>query len=158
MQGWGERPQTTSSTALIWWLPSPNTSSDLISKVCDKSSFSFGLHINVRLVDRRYRDAQCKLTLVQAEGFARENKFREAGLKFAEAMSKLVGGQLKVPLDPANGGGVRSPVYMNFTMDECLNAMTCCNGAALNLYESEDLVKVSQNRHVDPFVANPRPL
>ncbi|EIW54710.1 uncharacterized protein TRAVEDRAFT_39247 [Trametes versicolor FP-101664 SS1] len=56
-------------------------------------------------------------------------------------MSHLVGPQLTVPLDPANGGGVKCPVYMNFTMDECLTAMTCCNGAAMNLFESDELVK-----------------
>ncbi|KAI0823483.1 hypothetical protein BC628DRAFT_1324930 [Trametes gibbosa] len=55
-------------------------------------------------------------------------------------MAHLVGSQLKVPLDPANGGGVRSPVYMNFTMDECLTAMSCCNGAAFNLFGSNNLV------------------
>ncbi|KAI0353841.1 hypothetical protein OH77DRAFT_1406141 [Trametes cingulata] len=56
-------------------------------------------------------------------------------------MSHLVGPQLKVPLDPRNGGGVKCPVYMNFTMDECLTAMTCCNGVATCLYETNHLVK-----------------
>lgn len=107
------------------------------------------------LTDRRYRDAECKLAIVQAEGFARENKFKQAGLKFAEAMSHLVGPQLTVPLDPANGGGVKCPVYMNFTMDECLTAMTCCNGAAMNLFESDELVKVSTHRNVSLLFSDP---
>ncbi|KAI0659951.1 hypothetical protein C8Q70DRAFT_105866 [Cubamyces menziesii] len=97
--------------------------------------------LRTELEERRYRDAECKLLLVQAEGLERQNKFSEAWPKFAEALQCLVGSQLKVPLDPANQGGVRCLVYMNFTMDECLTAMTCCNGVALCMHETNKYVE-----------------
>ncbi|CDO71013.1 hypothetical protein BN946_scf184844.g17 [Trametes cinnabarina] len=87
--------------------------------------------------ERRYRDAECKLASVQAEGLMRQNKFDEAWPKIVEALSHLVGPKLKVPLDPANGGGVKCPVYLNFTMDECITAMNCCNGVAQCLFETK---------------------
>ncbi|KAI0628679.1 hypothetical protein C8Q77DRAFT_1220832 [Trametes polyzona] len=56
----------------------------------------------------------------------------------------LVGGQIKVPLDPANGGGVKCAIYMNLTMDECLTAMTYYNGVATALYETDQLAQALQ--------------
>ncbi|KAI0641446.1 hypothetical protein C8Q79DRAFT_1003753 [Trametes meyenii] len=56
-------------------------------------------------------------------------------------MAHLVGPRLKVPIDPALDGGVKCAVYMNFTMDECLTAMSCCNGVARNLFQANDMVE-----------------
>ena len=98
------------------------------------------------LTERRYREAQCKLALVEAEGLEREKKFRRAGDKFAQAFAHLLPEtNLKVPIDATNEGGVRCPVYIRFTMDECLTAMTCANGVSHCLYERGKYVEVSRD-------------
>lgn len=92
---------------------------------------------------RRYRDGECKLALVKAEGLKREKKYDEAGRNFVQAIAHLIGSELKIPIDATYGGGVSCPVYSNLTMDECLTVMTCANGASRCLYETGKLVEAS---------------
>ncbi|KAI1787955.1 hypothetical protein LXA43DRAFT_975032 [Ganoderma leucocontextum] len=54
-------------------------------------------------------------------------------------MARLVGPHLKIPVDAAHDGGVRCSVYLRLTMDECLTAMTCANGASRCLFKTGEL-------------------
>ncbi|KAI8974799.1 hypothetical protein BD414DRAFT_539560 [Trametes punicea] len=54
-----------------------------------------GYLLSLDVEERRYRDAECKLAIVQGEGLAYQNRYKEACPKFIEALSYLVGSQLK---------------------------------------------------------------
>ena len=60
-----------------------------------------------------------------------------------EAMARFLGPDLKIPIDAANGGGVRCSAYFTITMDECITAMTCANGASRCLFRTGKLPEVS---------------
>lgn len=66
--------------------------------------------------------------MVEAENFIRDGRFDDATVRFRDALAIITERKIRVPLDPADGGGVLSPVYLSFTMDECITAMTCCHG------------------------------
>ncbi|KAM5541680.1 hypothetical protein V8D89_004661 [Ganoderma adspersum] len=91
------------------------------------------------LSERRYRDAESKLAIVEGEGFERQKKYGDAAAKFMEAMTLLLGPDLKIPIDGASGGGVKCSEYLRMTMDECITAMTCSNGASRCLFRSGKL-------------------
>ena len=57
-------------------------------------------------------------------------------------MTLLLGPDLKIPIDGASGGGVKCSEYLRMTMDECITAMTCSNGASRCLFRSGKLPEV----------------
>lgn len=93
--------------------------------------------------ERRRHEAEWKLAFVEAENLERERKFIAASKRFSQAIALLlgVGPNAKIPIDATNGG-VRSPMYLKLTMDDCLAAMTCANGVARCLYETGQLIEV----------------
>ena len=92
------------------------------------------------------REAECKLALSEAENLERDKKYTEAGKRFADAIGHLLGQDVKIPIDATNDGGVRFPVYLKLTMDECLTAMTCANAISRCMFETGRLAEVGAPR------------
>ena len=97
-------------------------------------------------IESRMREAECKLALSEAENLERDKNFTEAGKRFADAIGHLLGQDVKIPIDATNDGGVRFPVYLKLTMDECLTAMTCANAISRCMFESGRLAEVGAPR------------
>ena len=113
-------------------------------------SLSASLYLSLTLglipIESRMREAECKLALSEAENLEPDKKYTEAGKRFADAIGHLLGQDVKIPIDATNDGGVRFPVYLKLTMDECLTAMTCANAISRCMFETGRLAEVGAPR------------
>ncbi|KAH9947500.1 hypothetical protein B0H21DRAFT_738280 [Amylocystis lapponica] len=96
---------------------------------------------DLSIQDNESRRGCCLESIKKADKFVLRSYYEEARYKYRQAITAVVGDDFTIPLTPAQGGGVRSDVYLGLTIDETISLMACCNGMAICMVGAKEIGK-----------------